>query len=71
MRLVRLVLRSVMSQVVVLVAGHRRDRLSAVDVTKEPNGCQRPSNGQQKRDEQKQSGMTLHPTFRLSHDIRE
>jgi hypothetical protein len=59
MRLMRPVRRSVMGRIV-LMARHRSHRLSAVDVTKEPDRCQRPSNGQQQRDEEQQNRIALH-----------
>jgi hypothetical protein len=66
MRLLRFMLGSVMGRIV-LMARHRSHRLSTVEVTKEPDGCQRPSNGQQERDEEQQNGRVLHPASKLSH----
>ena len=66
MRLIRVVLGTVMVRIVVL-ARHRSHRLCMVDVAKEPDRCQRASNGQQERDEEQQNGIALHSAIKLSH----
>ena len=50
-----------------LIPCSRSDRPRTVDVTEEPDRRQRPSNGQQQRDQQQQSGTALHRSVRLTH----
>jgi hypothetical protein len=66
MRVVAIMLRSMRCRGVLMPCS-RSDRLRAVDVTEKPRRRQRPSNGQQQRDQQQQNGTALHRVVRLTH----
>ena len=66
MRGVAIMLRSMRCRAMLMPCS-RSDRLRTVDVTEKPDRRQRPSNGQQQRDQQQQSRTALHRIVRLTH----